>query len=94
MNKDTIDYGGAEVIDHKSQQVDPDKLVPMPDPVVSALEKMPHGERMAWWRRNRPTLVQLAQNPAGLSASQQKAVDKQARKRAARWTAAAVSRAR
>lgn len=85
MNPNTgeIVYGDAEVIDRYGKEHGVE-MVPVPENVASLLQHMPYGARMAWWRRNRPSLEQLADQPAGLSAGQQKAVAKKARKQRAR----------
>lgn len=76
-------YGQAEVIDRHGKAAGAPAAKMSPEDAISALQRMGYGARMAWWRRNRPSLEQLAKQPAGLSASQQKAFDKRARKRAA-----------
>ena len=76
-------YGGAEVIDRHGKSAGAPAPKMSPEEAISALERMGYGARVAWWRRNRPSLELLAKSPAGLSASQQKTIDKRARKRAA-----------
>lgn len=77
-------YGGAEVIDrHGHSAGAPSSKAPPKNIATWELMNMGYGARMAWWRRNRPSLAQLAETPAGLSNGQQKAFDKRARKRAA-----------
>lgn len=84
MNPNTgeIVYGDAEVIDRhgKEQGV---KMVPVPEKVRSALENLSPHQRQMWAKAHRPSLDQLVEAGADLTASQKKSLQKRERRRQA-----------
>lgn len=78
-----IEYGDAEVVDRDGGVVGGQGLAPMSAAQASALRRAGYGARMHWFRRNRPTLDQLAEQ-GSLTDTQRKALEKRDRKRRAR----------
>ena len=57
------------------------QMVPVPEKLVSALNNLSPHQRQMWARRNRPTLDQLVEAGADLTAVQKKTLQKRERRR-------------